>query len=117
MDKTARTGLLLIGLLLLVYFFVTNPSRKDVENYNAKKDSLAQVNQKKDSIDKIAPEIVKAADSLDRKIQDSIKAAQLGGFGKLAEGINENCILENDLLKITLNSKGGNIQSVQLKKF
>lgn len=117
MDKTARTGLLLIGLLLLVYFFVTNPSRKDVENYNTKKDSLALVNQKTDSLNKIAPEIVKAAESLDRKIQDSIKASQLGGFGQVAQGINENCILENDLLKITLNSKGGNIQSVQLKNF
>jgi len=117
MDKTARTGLLLIGLLLLVYFFVTNPTRKDVENYNTKKDSLAAVNQKTDSLNKIAPEVIKASEQSSSRVQDSLKALQLGAFGKLAEGVNDECILENDVLKIILNTKGGNIRSVQLKKF
>ncbi len=117
MDKTARTGLLLIGLLLLVYFFITNPSRKDVEDYNTKKDSIALNNQKQDSLKKIAPAEIKAADSVTTKLQDSLKALQLGNFSKLAQGSSEECILENDLLKIVLNTKGGNIRSVQLKNF
>src|SRR6185295_19435681 len=117
MDKTARTGLLLIGLLLMVYFFVTNPSRKDVENYNTTKDSLALNTKKEDSLKKTEPAVIKTADSLQSHIQDSIKSIQLGSFGKLGEGTNEECILENDVLKIILNTKGGNIRSVELKKF
>ncbi len=117
MDKAARTGLLLIGLLLLVYFFVTNPTRKDVENYNTKKDSLALVTKQQDSVREIAPEIIKTSDSTKTLIQDSLRAIQLGSFGKLAEGVNEECVIENDVLKIILNTKGGNIRSVQLKKF
>ncbi len=117
MDKTAKTGLLLIGLLLLVYFFVTNPSRQDVEKYNSTKDSLALVNRIQDSLKGIAPEAVKSSDSAQTIQKDSVKAAQLGNFGKLAQGINEECVLENDVIKIILNTKGGNIRSVQLKKF
>ncbi|MCX6189609.1 MAG: membrane protein insertase YidC [Bacteroidetes bacterium] len=117
MDKAARTGLLLIGLLLLVYFFVTNPTRKDVENYNTKKDSLALVTKQQDSVREIAPEIIKTSDSTKTLIQDSLRAIQLGSFGKLAQGVNEECVIENDVLKIILNTKGGNIRSVQLKKF
>ena len=117
MDKTARTGLLLIGLLLVVYFFVSSPSRKDVENFNSTKDSLALANQRRDSLNKIAPEVQKTAEVSQNQQHDSIKAVEMGAFGKLAEGTNEECILENDLLKIILNTKGGNIRSVQLKKF
>ncbi len=117
MDKTARTGLLLIGLLLLVYFFVTNPSRKDVENYNIKKDSIALNNKTKDGPEKNAPEVIVKTDRDNTIALDSLKAAQLGNFGTLAQGVNEECVVENDLLKITLNTKGGSIISVELKKF
>ena len=117
MDKSARAGLLLIGLILLVYFFITNPSKKDVEKYNARKDSLEAAVKRNDSLKAIPPAVIAAQDASLQHLEDSIKAVKLGSFGKLAEGENKLYVLENDLVKVILSSKGGSIKSVQLKNY
>ncbi len=117
MDKSARAGLLLIGLILLVYFFITNPSKKDVEKYNARKDSLEAVTKQHDSLKTVPPAVIAAHDASLQHLEDSIKAVKLGSFSKLAEGESKLCVLENELVKVIISSKGGSVKSVQLKNY
>ena len=61
------------------------------------------------------------ASTNDSAINDSSalaqQADQLGSFAAAGIGKDEDIVIENDLLKITLTSKGGRVKSAELKKY
>jgi YidC/Oxa1 family membrane protein insertase len=117
MDKNARLGLLLIGILVITYFLIV--PKGEVEKHNAGVDSSRVESQKKDSLERLAQStaILSPADSARKASEDSVRIAALGNFGKLAQGVNGEAVIENDLVKIILNTKGGNVRSVELKNY
>jgi YidC/Oxa1 family membrane protein insertase len=107
MDRNTVIGFVLLAVLLFVYLFVSTRSSQQLQAEQQKKtDSLARVAKIRDSINRAkADTVVKTA-----AINDTTP-----GFKKM--GKEELLVIENDLLKITFTNKGGQPQSVELKKY
>jgi YidC/Oxa1 family membrane protein insertase len=108
MDRNSIIGLFLIGIILVVFnmFFLPDPPVK--ENVPAR----AQTELSIDSAVSVDTSVV-AGDSLVK----AAAAANFGVFAPFANGIEEHITLENELLSVRLNTKGGAVEEVALKEF
>lgn len=116
MDKNSIYGLLIIGAILIGYTYLTKPSAEELKAINTR-DSIAQV-------ERLHNEEIEAARLENLKVQYAeVKqdtAAMKETYGAFVGAVNkeeEFITLENKLVKLTLNTKGGRISNVQLKKF
>jgi YidC/Oxa1 family membrane protein insertase len=137
MDKNSIIGLVVIGVLLVGYMFITKPSKEELAEMKRKQDSIAMVEHRKDSLDKKQKEIVEAqqdsiaktqsdsiaviADTITASQKDSIRNLELeskyGIFAESAKGEEKFTVIENNKMKITLTNHGGKIYSVELKDY
>lgn len=114
MDRNTFTGLFLILIIIVGSTYLMRPSDEDIKRERAKQtqDSLARVKK---------PEVPTAtmADSSKTVLAPIIDSTLIksGPFGSAQFGSNEPIVLENELIKVKINPKGGRIASVQLKKF
>ncbi len=110
MDRNSYIGLLLIVALVIGYIYMNAPSDEQLKKEQMAKDSIAHV---QDSVQKFAAKIQKDAaktqnpDSLNAK--DTTAKVFQTGDGKMV-------MLENEELKIWVNSLGDKIAKVELKK-
>jgi len=111
MDKNQAIGLVLITALLLIYFQFFSP---------------APVTQDPFPIDttKVAPRAkapVPTEAQLMPTVQDSVLQDQqqeaLGIFAQASQGTSSDILVENEDIRLVLNSKGGIVKEVLLKKF
>jgi len=115
MDKNQVTGLILISLLLLGYFYFAQDMQPPVDTSTPETITTEQPVVQPPNADNS----IKPAENLN---QDSILFAQQqqqygGDLAQAMQGKSEEVILENKQLKITFNTKGGSIQQVELKEF
>ena len=109
----------MIGLVLVVFTFINKPDREALEKQRASE------KQKSETLATTAPEKniqVKNDTSLSiGQPKDSIRINALkSSFGPMApafEGRDSFFIIENDLMKARISSKGGYIDRVMLKKY
>lgn len=118
MDKNQRTGLLLLFMLMMVWFYMTAPTKEEIARQQFVQDSIAQAQ----TIDPgLNQEIVKRKDISPSRANDSLIIAQnQGSFGPFAQssvGTNQIYKLENDKISISFNSKGGSIASINVKDY
>jgi len=113
MDRNSVIGLILIGLLVVVYSYFTAPTAEQRAAMQHQHDSLVTVHTREkhlqDSLALIgANKPVATSDTT--QIADSTKTEmlkeQLGAFAAVAEGTEQFSTLENDLFKITFTNKG-----------
>lgn len=120
MDKNTIIGLVLMGVVLVVFSILGRPSQEELELRQRYTDSVALAAQAReramvDSLDRIATE-----DSLRRSAtlaqytpaeRDSILTAQasetFGPFAPSAHGREQTFTIANDSLSVTLSTKGG----------
>lgn len=120
MDKNTIIGLVLMGVVLVVFSILGRPSQEELELRQRYADSVALAAQAReramvDSLDRIATE-----DSLRRSAtlaqytpaeRDSILTAQasetFGPFAPSAHGREQTFTIANDSLSVTLSTKGG----------
>ena len=120
MDKNTIIGLVLMGVVLVVFSLLGRPSKEELELRQRYADSVALAAQAEeramtDSLDRIATE-----DSLRRSAtlaqytpaeRDSILTAQasetFGPFAPSAHGREQTFTIANDSLSVTLSTKGG----------
>lgn len=130
MDKKSIIGILLIGVVLVLYSIYTQPSKEEIAKLKHRQDSIARVEQAKQA--EIAKQqatadattkkdvILENNDSLTTE-NDSIKNLQTknayGEFSNATQGTRKFIILENNLLKLTFSTKGGKMYSAELKDF
>ena len=108
MDKNTFTGLFLMLVIIVVSFFLMKPSEEEIKRERLLQDSIATAQQ---SPAPASP----AADTSHLKTAP-IDSAQLSGpFGAARQGQDTRVSLENDLLKVQIQSLGGRIASVELK--
>ena len=112
-DRNTIIGFVVLALLFFGYFWTT--SRENAANQKKQarerfvKDSIANANRPK-------------VDSLTLR-EDSIKTEsikrtnQLGIFKNITDTVEKLVNIENDLMKVTFTSKGGQVKKVELKKF
>lgn len=110
-------------MLFLAWQQFLAPSPEDLEAQQRRQDSLARVEQLAETIlpgeDAAPAEAVTPTEA--PLLTDSARLEQLTGtfgpFANAAVGQADSVVLENDLLKVTLSTKGGQITSVLLKQY
>lgn len=110
MDKNTITGLVLIGALLVGFSFLSRPSEEQVAAQKKYYDSIAVVQQQEEALK------AKATAALaNEKEEVSIDSTSL--FHQALQGKEAFTTIENNLVKITLDNKGGRVYSAMLKEY
>lgn len=126
MNKNSTLGFLLIAAILVIYGVWMSPSKEEMAKQRHIQDSISQVQQIQDSVDKIkAAEQQKnysQAGSVETqngegKANTQNVAKPTGVFSSNATGKEQYYTLETDLAKFKISKKGGFISSVELKKY
>lgn len=116
MDRNSIYGLLIIGAILIGYTYLTKPSEEQIKAMKTR-DSIAQV-ERLHNEELEAARIEGLQKQSAEKLQDSTEIQDAyGAFSGAVNQKEELVTLENDLVKLTLNTRGGRISSVELKKF
>lgn len=123
MDRNSILGIVLICVVLLVFSYMNQPTKEQLEAQKHYADSIALAEKKtKDSLLTVSQKVIAPGQaSADTNVTDSAKAAslhqQFGSFAASASGTEKLFSIENDEMKATLTTKGGNIKEVVLKKY
>jgi len=109
MDRNQATGLILFAAVLLIYsFFFSSPKPETDEQSTTTTET-----QVSETPEAATPAPIELPDSI-VNLQNQQK---YGEFAGVAVGKEEEAALENDLIKITFSTKGGEIKRVELKGF
>ena len=123
MDRNTTIGLVLIFAVLVFFSYLNKPSKEEIEIAKHKRDSIALV---KLQMDKEA-EMLKQTNTtaFNEQATDTVNQEEVatemknlyGDFHLAAEGNEQLIVLENNLMRLTLSNKGGQIVSVELKNY
>jgi YidC/Oxa1 family membrane protein insertase len=119
MDRSTIVGLILILLLFAVWQTVIAPSPEELEAQQRYQDSIAALNEaamEPATVDEQAFTSTELEVMNDSTMQVRF-GDQFGAFATAAAGTEEEVVVENDLMKVTLSTKGGNIRQVELKEY
>lgn len=126
MDKNSIIGLVVIAGILIGWMLLTKPSAEEIAKQQQIRDSIARVEQLAEKAKAEAAKqtaAIAVADTMASVavISDSAKAAiakkNYGDFSEAALGENKTIVLENELMKVNVFTKGGRIASVELKNY
>ncbi len=120
MDKNTIIGFSLMGLLLLGFFWWSQPSEEQIEAQRRYQDSIRTV-QTKNAI-KEAEQLAKLEEEERLAVEsDSVKMQKAtdkyGAFGPASSGTENIITLENALIRVEINTKGGDVNRVILKEY
>jgi len=124
-NKETVVGWVLMILLMIGYFAYTIKKSKEDQ---IKKQEQLRTEKLEKAKEKAEQQLISAAndsvaaltgvDSVVHVAKDSsVAVARFGVFANALKGEEKLFVIENDLQKITLTSKGGQIKSVELKKY
>ncbi|MDR2816707.1 MAG: membrane protein insertase YidC [Proteiniphilum sp.] len=142
MDKNTVTGLLLITAIIIAFTIYNRPNREQIEAQQRMRDSVAMVEAERAQLqahqnDANAPQPVTALPDAGNTVADFFSAGvppssaetnivstpeQSADSMALASqpalpAREETVVLENEKIRILLSTRGGSIQSVQLKEY
>ena len=120
-DINSLIGFVLLGGLMMWYFYMNQPTPEEL--------AKQKIERVQDSIQKVQAEIQKNTPVSEQVVSSPIKATdslglikaqnELGSFAyssTLASAKDNETTIENELLKIKISNKGGQITQVELKK-
>ena len=108
MDKNQATGLLLISLMVMVYFYFFGGAPELVE----------QPIQTTEIVTEQQPaQFQEAAPALPDSVQQILNKQQYGNLAAAATGTSQLITVENEDVRVVFNTKGGVIEEVELKQF
>lgn len=115
MDKNTIIGFVLIGLLIFGFTWFNRPSKEQLAQQQRSNDSIAAVQEAQA---RIAADSL-ATDSVPKTKADSAVSdtSLYGAFAPAAKGNDKNFVLENNLVRLVISAKGGQVVSAQLKKY
>lgn len=125
MDRNSITGLVIITLILIGFWFVNKPDEQQIEAARQRQDSLRIVELKMEQeklVKQLQAEAEKATITLDVQSNDeeAINAQaqqQYGQISPFVEGEKSFTTLENEKIKMIFSNQGGKIYSVELKDY
>lgn len=125
LDRNQLIGIFLLFGIFYLWTILNRPTSEEIAEQQRIRDSIAQTQmavldtQASTALldsGEIPPDAVQAP-----QISDSIRLLQesqrLGSFAPSSQGTDRDFVLENNLVKITIGSKGGSIKDVELKKY
>lgn len=110
MDKNTITGLVLIGILLVGFSYLSRPSEEQLAAQKRYYDSIAVVQQEQEAL-KLKTEAALAHAQKEAAEKDSSAL-----FFDALKGKEEKVSIQNNLVDITLSTKGGRVTSALLKE-
>ncbi|HNW76160.1 MAG TPA: membrane protein insertase YidC [Bacteroidales bacterium] len=130
-DRNTIIGLLLIFAVFIGFSYLMTPSKEESAALKRKSDSIVMVRQAQReaeikaiareqvmSLEKRKAEAMASGEVLDStKIEKLALKDQLGKFSNSGYGKDHFVVLESDLVKMRIASKGGRIDRIELKKF
>jgi YidC/Oxa1 family membrane protein insertase len=110
-----------MALILMGFFWLNQPSEKQIKERKHYLDSIATVQQKKAEIEAQELERLEEEERLSATESDSLKmlkaAGKYGAFGSASVGTESVVVLENNLIRVEINTKGGDVKRVILKEY
>ncbi len=121
MDKQTVIGFILIFLILMGSFFFNKPTAARLEEAR-RQDSLAMIQAELARQEALVREAMEQQQSATLSTEqqadlDLQLVKQFGVYAPLVKGENQNYIFENEVMALTMASKGGRIASVCLKDY
>ena len=110
MDKKSIIGYILIGIVLIGYFSLNQPSPEDIAAQKHRQDSIALIEKIKEF------EIEKAEQARIAEIEKQ-KNDTTDFFFNVLNGKNETVVLSNNLVNINISTYGSRVTSVSLKDY
>lgn len=110
MDKNTITGLVLIGILLVGFSYLSRPSKEQQEAWQRYNDSIALVQQHEADLK------AKAEAALAHEKAEAANDST-GLFFPARQGADELICIQNDLAQLSINTRGGSIAKVVLKEY
>ena len=127
MDKNTVIGLLLIGAIVIAFSIFNRPSEEQIAQQKRLRDSLETVERQQALANEQQPtstttngaETLKQGTSADDFFVTSQPDSLVSDSAALAKPVAEEklVVLQNNKIRLQLNTKGGSIYSVQLKDF
>ncbi len=122
MDRNSIIGIVLIGLILIVFSVMNRPSQEEIDAARRRQDSLEIVRQQQleEEVRQITREEV--VEELPEEEPDTVRIInemrdRYGAFAPAATGEDEIYTIENEKLKLSISAKGGRPWAVQLKEY
>ena len=117
MDRNSIIGIALIAGIFVLWSVLNKPSQEELDRAQHRNDSIELVRAEQARVlEQLQNERNQQQVSYD-SIALETKKAKLGDFGDALQGSNEFYTLENELLKLTVSSKGGRPYTAQLKEY
>ena len=130
MNKNSLIGTLLICALFFGYMWINQPTPEQIEAQRRYQDSIAQA-QREAVVDSVAQAelakimndstVLNAMDSAAVAAQDSIQNVRLiqtyGALAAATQGEEQIVTLENEVLRLQISTKGGQIKAATLKQY
>ena len=122
MDRNSITGIILITIILAFFWWVNKPSEQELAEQQRRRDSIATVEIQKAEAERQAKALQLDQQNIQEEVKDSTVLAQeqsnrYGLFAEAAMGEQSFITLENELIRMTLSSKGARVYSVELKQY
>lgn len=119
LDRNTVLGFLILGALFIGYFVYTSKEqnanrKKNLEIAKQAREKFVRDSTYQDSIARVQNP---KRDSLARAADSIARLNNAGVFQNATDTTERLFPLENDLIKVTFTSKGGQIKKVELKKF
>ncbi len=109
MNKNTLTGILLIALVIIGFTWMSRPSEEEIARQQSLQDSIARVEQQKDSLKSQAIQTLSDVHALEVD-SNSI-------FYEKRQGKGQKVVLENEKVAITLNTRGGVVEKAVIKGY
>jgi len=124
MNKNSIIGIILIVGILVGWSIWMTPSKEQIEKQRAYQDSIYRVNRARFIEDSIrfveaqkASEQQLVAQTDNNEVSDAVMRDKYGVFTTTATGEEKFFTVENDVMTMTLTSKGAYVKTVELKDY
>lgn len=124
MNKNSVIGIILIIGVLIGWMIWVTPSKEEIARQRHIQDSIYQANRERYIQDSIRfaeaqkeTEMFVAQQDNDAESSDAVTRDKYGVFASVATGEEQLYTIENDVMRITLTSKGGYVKTVELKDY
>ena len=122
MDKNSLIGIILILGVLIGWSVWMTPSKEEIAQQRHIQDSINKVQRERFVRDSISMAQANAvmSEQYETKSQDetfSTRYNQYGSFALAATGEDKTFVLENEVLKMNLSSRGAYVETIELKDY
>jgi len=131
MNKDSIIGFILIALILVGYSIWMTPSKEEMLEKQRRNDSIRELRVRQqvqlDSLrlieelrrqnEPVSEQALVVGDSLNENDDMQLRLDRFGAFANASKGEEQLYTVENEVMKLTLTSKGGFVQQVELKDF